>query len=460
MASVIPPRPPLRGSVVDSFAYVTIKDRLPIILTKAIDALHRYTHSLDADHPRAAGAADVVQRIAGLKYNLQRNKTLPDIQDQGDDAAAWNEALGLLQASGLPPTWFDGPWLFVECYMYRAVREALLLTPEWSSYDPFQSQKESSFYGSQQSVLSLSSFVAQVSENETKGALAKPRPDLDLDLDIDPEAYRFVTRQLVQFSLWGNQSDLSLLVHVHHADLHQMQKSGSESLSENEKHIVVNNEQILLDRLESLRFKESQIDIILDNAGFELFTDLMLADWLVRTKTASRIVFHAKAFPWFVSDVTPTDFEWTLQACAKLAAESGEAALALGSKVQDWQQWLRSGIWSVQVHPFWTLPYAFHELPRCAPELEEQLSRSDLLIFKGDLNYRKMVYDCEWPVTTPFGTAIGPLATARLPPFVMLRTNKANVCVGLDEGQEGRLVREDPDWMVSGKYGVIQYFAK
>ena len=35
------PPPPLSGSVVDSFAYVTLRDRLPVILTKVIDGLHR-----------------------------------------------------------------------------------------------------------------------------------------------------------------------------------------------------------------------------------------------------------------------------------------------------------------------------------------------------------------------------------------------------------------------------------
>ncbi len=74
------------------------------------------------------------------------------------------------------------------------------------------------------------------------------------------------------------------------------------------------------------------IDIVLDNAGFELFTDLCLAHVLVTVCKASKVnllwvmrptkrhahvflgqvVFHAKRIPWFVSDVTLPDFEWTL----------------------------------------------------------------------------------------------------------------------------------------------------
>ena len=57
-----------------------------------------------------------------------------------------------------------------------------------------------------------------------------------------------------------------------------------------------------------------------------------------------------------------------------------------------------------------------------------------------------------WPPTTPFEGA-----TAYFPaPLVALRTMKAELIVGLDEGQAERLCEQEPEWMVSGRRGLIQ----
>jgi len=107
-------------------------------------------------------------------------------------------------------------------------------------------------------------------------------------------------------------------------------------------------------------------------------------------------------------------------------------------------------------HPFWCTGYTFWDLHSEAPDLFLHLSRSDLAFFKGDLNHRKLTYDCAAPASTPFEVAIGPMASsAGAPVIASLRTIKSDVVVGLgpdgDETAE-RLDKAEPGWKISGKY--------
>ena len=107
-------------------------------------------------------------------------------------------------------------------------------------------------------------------------------------------------------------------------------------------------------------------------------------------------------------------------------------------------------------HPFWCTGYTFWELHNEAPDLFLHLSRSDLVFFKGDLNHRKLTYDCAAPPSTDFEIAIGPMASAAGAPKVCsLRTIKSDVVVGLGDGADElaeRLDKEEPGWKISGKY--------
>jgi hypothetical protein len=75
----------------------------------------------------------------------------------------------------------------------------------------------------------------------------------------------------------------------------------------------VNDFDLLWNILQSCN--EDRIDIIADNSGFELYMDLCLADWLIRTKYASTVYIHLKNMPWFVSDASKKDLYWLLSQC-------------------------------------------------------------------------------------------------------------------------------------------------
>ncbi|GLI59447.1 hypothetical protein VaNZ11_001272, partial [Volvox africanus] len=200
-----------------------------------------------------------------------------------------------------------------------------------------------------------------------------------------------------------------------------------------------------------------RIDIVLDNSGLELFADLCLADLLMSAGVADKVVLHGKPIPWFVSDTLSSDLEALLESCAAAEPPSGQVSVAAWDPVRRaaarWRAYLAAGRWRWEAHPFWCTPMPFCWMAATAPDLYCSLKKSSLVIFKGDLNYRKLTHDCRWPHTTSFNEALQGFHPA---PLVALRTLKADVVVGLAEGQNEQLSRADTDWLVNGKWGMIQ----
>ena len=250
-----------------------------------------------------------------------------------------------------------------------------------------------------------------------------------------------------QVALWGNRCDLSIS-----AGFDNSQKecilTKLESLLPNI--LVDNTEQAwqTLTRTRETRGLPGRIDIVLDNAGFELMGDLCLAEFLVSGNLASTIHFHAKAMPWFVSDVTRNDFDWTLHTMC------GTNSLAISAFGAKWKERLDNGSWVLHVDDFWTLPFDYSVMALKAPQLYQDLGESDLIFFKGDLNYRKLVGDLTWKPHTSFTASLRGFSPA---PLLTLRALKSDVVTGLEAGQDVKTAAKDKDWMIDGKWAVISF---
>lgn len=79
--------------------------------------------------------------------------------------------------------------------------------------------------------------------------------------------------------LWGNSTDLSLLINMTEEQIKSLQSTGGDALAETEKNILGNHIPQVWNLVSKLKKmgengkKGGRIDFILDNAGFELYCD-------------------------------------------------------------------------------------------------------------------------------------------------------------------------------------------
>ncbi|KAL9623283.1 MAG: hypothetical protein Q9160_002390 [Pyrenula sp. 1 TL-2023] len=395
------------------------------------------------------------------------------LNDGEPDIQSYNEELAELGY----PQWFDVAWLYSECYLYRRVNTLFSRSksPFWKDYDVFARQKLSTFKSSRPAVLELAKHYRElVSKIKKEKAVLS-----DANSKEEEEAEKALFLEMCEICLWGNATDLSLLTSLSYEDIQKLQ--GSKARKESEKNILVNDLPKAFQTLRAAkaRGKHPRVDIVLDNAGFELFVDLILAGYLLATGLASTIVLHPKAIPWFVSDVIPADFQMLLDLLAEprtlySSIEAGEKSAPLSDDEaadlrflhDQWKGHYVNGTISL-ANPehirFWTHSGSYWRMPKTQPALFKDLQQSDLVIFKGDLNYRKLTGDAAWDPTTPFTTAIGPLGPGSGIRTLALRTSKADVIVGLPPGKDEELretqggEKECRKWAWSGKWAVVQY---
>ncbi|KAF6264621.1 hypothetical protein COO60DRAFT_1698204 [Scenedesmus sp. NREL 46B-D3] len=477
-----PPVQPLLGSEDGSFAQETITTRLPAIMDTVLADLAA-EGAAAASHPQqeqlkqqlAAAAVGVKQiqqemPVDGALQPLQLPPHLPAGHPLSSIIPTTNAAVAAWAAhSGQAASWLQLPWLTVECYLY--VRLATIIASQpllaGSQYDPFFRQKCTALSKSMAAAGDIAAAL-QLLLQEQQDAIAAAgcggAPQMAAHFSEETKG-RFY--QLLQYSLWGNKTDLSMLVDVAHLDSSAAAAAAavSSSSGSGNSNIIVDETDALWEYLkakaaaaqgsgsEGLQCSLPRIDIILDNAGLELFTDLVLADYLVATGLAGQVVLHGKALPWFVSDTLTHDLDYLIQNVS--SSSGGEAhAAALAAAGQRWAGHMQSGRWRFAADQFWTTPHPFWWMQELAPELHAELAASSLLVFKGDLNYRKLANDCRWPATTPFTTALGGFCPTGL---LSLRTLKADVIAGLAPGEAEALDKLDPRWQVNGKFGVLQF---
>nr|CAD7263335.1 unnamed protein product [Timema shepardi] len=419
-----------------SFAYFTVNERLPAILLKCAEDLKSNIDEIAQFHSKDA-KKDVeiaIKSVLELKDEIKSNKPLSQFTSNGSDVSLWNQFLeSQAQKEGQSLKWFDTVWLYVECYMYRRIRQIFELSSTLKSYDHYQKTKESSLLASLDACATLSNYLipqlksTAASEEEIKQQLIK----------------------LLKLNLWGNRFDMSI-------SLGSTSAATSDPLTlvnQLEHFILADDSLKIWSKLLNIRNKNSTIDFVCDNAGYELFTDLCLADFLVTFGFASRIRFHVKVLPWFVSDAMVHDVTWTVDTLKNAGSHSARLP-ELGSR---WQNHIDSDAWELIPSDFWTLPYEYWAMKEVDPKLYSKLCEAAMILFKGDLNYRKLMGEVNWLATESFHNALQGFHPSNI---AALRTIKADVVSGLKPGLAEAAAARDPQWNFAGDYGLIQYDGK
>ncbi len=382
--------PPLLTSEPDSFAQNTFKERIPGIIQETIE--------------RNSFPGTIRTELEDLRAEILSGR-IRALREMTPDKAFWDA----VSRPYIGRDWLDAPWYWAETFFYRRVLEAThyFQPGHWHGFDPYAAKKRTEWEPG-----------------------AAPR-SVDILLRELPHGLFARFEALLHASLWGNRTDLSYDAVI--------QNGAGGRMDEERSNLLVDDTWRVW---EHLHRHTGHLVIIADNAGTELLVDLALIDFLLSENLARQVTMHLKPQPFFVSDTMPADLESGLQAIGS----GGQSARGLGERTREY---LERGRLQLQAHWFYTTSLFYFQLPH---DLLGELHAADLVILKGDVNYRRLLGDAHWAPATPFEAA-----TAYFPaPLLALRTMKAELIVGVRQEQVERLDEQDPDWMVNARRGLIQ----
>ena len=374
----------------DEFPYSVFHRRHPKLFAQVRAAL-----------PYGPGQLEALRRLEWETLDSTIGPLDPGEAAAAGDHAQWAHWGAQYIDRGL--RWTDAPFLFSESYFYRRLLSATgYFAGAWRGVDPFGPMKAAGLAGPEvDRELAAYGRHAELSPAERDAAL-------------------------LTSCLWGNRADLGF-------QLIAGEPVGVSLLADDNPAIWAH-----LDAAPGGR-----VNIVADNAAEELLPDLLLIDRLLNTGRATDVVLYLKPRPYYVSDAMAQDATAALRRLVAAPGAAGEAGRRL------WEC-CTQGRLVLSAPDFFCSPLGFRDLPK---QLVDEIAGAKLTIFKGDLNYRRLVGDRLWPATTPFAAL-----TAYLPgPVAALRTCKSDVAVGLSGQTVADLDAAEPDWRFAGRHAVIQF---
>lgn len=346
------------------------------------------------------------KKIQALITCIETNSVIDMIKTPAEDYIEWQNAY--LAHDG--DTWLDTEWFFAETFVYRHLIEIVGWFNE--DTDPFAAKKR----------------------QEYKSAALWQALDQALDVLDNNDDQRGKLSALLHADLWGNSIDLSYALAASH---------GNQRDKEN---LLIDDAGKVADYLLS-EDRHMRVDFVLDNTGTELAMDLVLAAALL-DGVAESVFFHVKWHPTYVSDATATDIHELLSLFGERSHDSRESLMAHRLEAA-----LIEGRFQLVTDRFWNSSRYVWE----KPNLADTFKTSSLVIFKGDMNYRRLLGDTAWDERKTFEQVVGYMPV----PTLALRTMKSPALVGLSQETTAQLDEIDGDsvtgWRLNGKRGVVQF---
>ena len=162
---------------------------------------------------------------------------------------------------------------------------------------------------------------------------------------------------------------------------------------------------------------------------------------------AKKVVLHLKPCPFFVSDATIDDFSKLVSALTKNGKNTELLDFISKKKIEAW------------TNDFWVEPYYFDKM---SGDLKNHFDKSDFVIIKGDLNYRRLVGDFNTHCANKKKSSIKKVETLKKRclfknklkkniPLVAPRVLKSDVFVGIDTVFEAIGRNSDSQFKTDGK---------
>ena len=213
----------------------------------------------------------------------------------------------------------------------------------------------------------------------------------------------------------------------------------SEGIDRQMSYLVKNDCGKILDVFKEGQTARGDVSVVLGSTGKELVADIALAYTLLTLNLCETVTFHTKKYTVSEYGATSVDVFGHIEHLADPVHSDVWAVRHFGEAVRAH---IYTGRLRIVEDEFWCLPSPMWEMP---VHLETRLADSRLVIVKGDSNYRRMLGDREWPLTTDPASVLGYWHV----PVCAIRILESQIGCGLEERTAA--------FMASGRYGMVQF---